>query len=195
MTALAQNNRPPNACAGSDQVITLPSNVTLDGTCSSDPDNNLTHYLWVKISGPPLLIVNPYEAEAQATNLVEGVYFFELTVSDGSGLSARDTVQVTVNAGQVSIPACDNSNRPVINANLVPVGVISEARIGMAVASVGNKILFAGGVDHLGTRSSRVDIYDRANNSWSVAELCTGRYAMAAVSAGDKIFFAGGEVG
>lgn len=94
-----QPNRPPVARAGPDQVITLPVNaVTLDGTASSDPDNNITGYLWRKISGPSSFsLVNPVSVQTQATGLAQGDYLFELSVTDAGGLTAQDTVRVTVN--------------------------------------------------------------------------------------------------
>jgi len=58
--------------------------------------------------------------------LSTGIYQFELKVTDAGGLFDKDTVQVTLNAQ--SIPPCDNSNRPVINAQLLPVGTLSQAR-------------------------------------------------------------------
>src|SRR6187402_3347852 len=49
----ADKNKPPIAVAGPDQVITLPTDsVLLDGRTSSDPDGNISNYLWAKISGP-----------------------------------------------------------------------------------------------------------------------------------------------
>jgi len=65
----------------------------------------------------------------------------------------------------------------------------------MAVASVGKKIFFAGGGNYdWDDVSSRVDIYDASNNSWSIAELSVARHDLAAVTLGNKIFFAGGAV-
>lgn len=93
-------NRPPVANAGADQTITLPTNtVNLDGSASTDPDNNITSYLWTKISGPSSFnIANPNAVQTQVTNLAEGIYQFELKVTDALGLFDRDTVTVTVQA-------------------------------------------------------------------------------------------------
>jgi len=188
----SQPNRPPIANAGTDQIITLPTNTSiLDGSSSTDPDNNIISYLWTKISGPSSFnIANASIVQTQVNNLIEGVYQFELKVTDAGGLFSKDTMMVTINTQSPLPPACDNSNRPVINAQLIPVGTLSQARRGMAVASAGNKILFAGG----GSGLSRVDIYDISTQTWSTAELCVGRYLMAAVACGNKIFFGGGEV-
>ena len=89
---------PPVANAGFDQAITLPTNtVALDGSASTDANNDITSYLWTKISGPSsFTIANANSVQTQVTNLVEGVYEFELKVTDARGLFDRDTVQVPV---------------------------------------------------------------------------------------------------
>jgi hypothetical protein len=91
-------NQPPVADAGPDQDILLPTNiVNLDGSASSDPDNNIISYQWKKIAGPSsFAIVNTNTAQTQVTNLIEGNYLFELTVTDTKGLFDKDTVQVKV---------------------------------------------------------------------------------------------------
>jgi len=95
-----KGNKPPVANAGPDQAITFPSSPTyiyLDGSASTDPDNNITNYQWTKISGPlSFTIVNPNAAITQVTGLVEGVYQFELKVTDQFNLYDKDTVQVTL---------------------------------------------------------------------------------------------------
>jgi hypothetical protein len=102
-------NSPPIADAGADQTITLPVNyINLDGSASSDPDNNIVSYFWSKISGPSSLeITNIYSAKTQVINLAEGIYQFELKVTDTKGLSDNDTVQIEV--------------KPEINQNLTNV--------------------------------------------------------------------------
>jgi hypothetical protein len=183
-------NHPPIANAGADQTITLPTNnVTLDGSSSNDPDNNIISYLWTKISGPSSFnIVNSNSVQTQLTNLIEGVYEFELKVTDAGGLVSRDTMQVIVITADNS--ACNNSSRPLVNAQLVPLGLLSQARVDIAVGAAGNKILFAGGSDG----ETRVDIYDFNTQSWSTAELSEARENFTSVSSGNKIFFAGGEI-
>ena len=96
------NNHPPVACAGVDRTITLPTDtVTLDGSCSTDPDNNITSYSWTKITGPSSFsIANTNVVTTQVSNLTEGVYQFELKVTDAGGLFSKDTVQVTVQPAQ-----------------------------------------------------------------------------------------------
>ena len=88
-------------------------------------------------------------------------------------------------------------NRPTINAQLIPFATLSEAREGIAVASAGSKIVFAGAASYIGqtSPSTRVDIYDINTNSWSIAELSVARQDFAVVTSGTKIFFAGGWKG
>lgn len=50
---VALTNHPPIANAGNDTTITFPYNtVNMDGSRSTDPDNNITSYQWTKIAGP-----------------------------------------------------------------------------------------------------------------------------------------------
>ena len=193
-------NHAPIANAGKDTLIFLPANsVTLDGTASTDPDNNITGYLWTKISGPSIFnINNSGSAKTQVSNLVEGNYAFELKVTDAGGLFSRDTVRVNVNAANGA--ACDNSNRQQVSAQLVPFGILPEARTGMTAVSGGNKILFAGGYaastvpGGSGQLSSRVDIYDITTQKWTVAALSQAVAGIKAITLGNKIFFAGGDI-
>lgn len=91
-------NKPPIANAGADQVIILPTNATtLDGTGSTDVDNNIITYRWTKIAGPATFsIQNANAAQTQISQLVSGVYQFELNVTDAGNLFSKDTVTVTV---------------------------------------------------------------------------------------------------
>jgi hypothetical protein len=124
--AASNNNHPPVANAGADQTITLPANsVNLDGSTSFDPDNNITAYVWTKISGPSsFTIANPNAVQTTVTNLVQGIYRFELKVTDAGGLFSKDTMQVVVDA------AITNNHPPVADAGinqtvLLPVNTVN----------------------------------------------------------------------
>lgn len=80
-----------------------------------------------------------------------------------------------------------------INVQLIPTGSLSQARSSIAVASAGNKILFAGGSISQSVHSSRVDIYDISTSSWSTGELSQARVGIASAVLDKKIFFAGGD--
>ncbi len=186
-----QPNRPPIANAGADHTINLPTNeVTLDGSGSTDPDNNIKSFAWIKISGPVSFnFINANAVQAEVNNLVEGIYQIELKVTDSAGLFSKDTVQVVVNSQML---ACDNDNRPLVYAQLIPVGSLSVARNGITGASANNKILFAGGYMQGNMAVSRVDIYDLATKNWSTAELSIARWNMTTAVVGNKVLFIGG---
>src|SRR6478672_3189554 len=74
----------PVANAGIDQTTVLPKDsVLLDGSGSHDDDGPIVKYEWTKIAGPSTFIILHANAmQTQVTNLIEGVYGFELKVSD-----------------------------------------------------------------------------------------------------------------
>ncbi len=123
VTVNAALNQLPSANAGTDQVITLPVNsVTLNGS-GSDPDGSITNYLWSKIAGPAqYTITSPANASTGVTSLVQGVYRFELTVTDNSGATDKDTVQITVNAYVNQAPV---ANAGVDQSIVLPVSTVT----------------------------------------------------------------------
>lgn len=192
-------NKPPIADAGSDKNITLPTNtVVLDGSKSSDPDKNIIRYNWVDLSlSSTAKIANVNEPVTQVSGLTAGIYHFKLTVTDAEGLFANDTVEVKVIASTAGLN-CGEINRPEINAKLIPFAKLSEPSSGMAVASAGNKIVFAGASlsgypSSYG--SSAVHIFDISTKTWSSATLSAWRADITAIASGNKIFFAGGRLG
>ncbi len=87
----------PIVNAGPDFLITLPTGqVQLLGSFS-DRENNIKEVSWAKISGPDS---HTFEDKHLATtwiqNLKQGEYQFELTVTDATGRSDKDTSKVTV---------------------------------------------------------------------------------------------------
>ena len=183
---------PPVANAGPDQTIILTTNtVALNSSASTDPNNDITSYLWTKISGPSsFTIANANAVQTQVTNLIGGVYQFELKVTDAKGLFDKDTVQIT--ALQTGSDNSCGGNRQTVNANLVPFGTLSQARFGIGMGAGAGKIVFAGGYTGGYTTSSRVDFFDISTQSWSTAELSEPRADVCVAAVGNKIFFAGG---
>ena len=127
----AAGNIPPVANAGSDQIITLPVNtITLSGS-GSDADGTVASYMWTQISGPSgYNIVNANSPFTDVSGLVEGIYQFELEVTDNNGATGTDIIQVTVNPA-VNIP-------PVANAGLdqtitLPINTITLSGTGSDV--------------------------------------------------------------
>ncbi|WP_082095661.1 chitinase [Photobacterium halotolerans] len=89
----------PVANAGSDvTVVGDNSAVTLDGSQSSDANDDIVSYSWVQTSGPALSMSNANQALAtvMVPEVAEETQFeFTLTVTDSTGLSASDFVVIT----------------------------------------------------------------------------------------------------
>jgi major membrane immunogen (membrane-anchored lipoprotein) len=105
---LLGDNASPIANAGSDQTITLPTNsVHLSGS-GKDSDGSISSYQWTKISGPSdPTIGDSNSASTTVSNLIQGVYEFQLKVTDNDGATAKNTVQITVNAAKNIAPTAD----------------------------------------------------------------------------------------
>src|SRR5579859_77207 len=90
-------NHPPVAVAGPDQTLQATGqngvSVQLDGSKSSDPDNDTLTFVWTDQSNN--IVGNT--AVVQLT-LLPGTYTFTLTVTDPGNLSSSATTHVTVNA-------------------------------------------------------------------------------------------------
>jgi hypothetical protein len=97
--------KPPVANAGPDQAIMKPQDtIRLSGVLSHDPNGDIISYKWTTVAGPnsPRMDVDrilqpwlkPYEMFVY--NLEEGVYHFELTVTDKGHATSRDTMKLTV---------------------------------------------------------------------------------------------------
>ncbi|MEP6951074.1 MAG: hypothetical protein ABI863_17430 [Ginsengibacter sp.] len=190
------NNKPPVAHAGKNTTIILPvDSVILDGRASTD-DKKIVSYQWTKISGPDTFkIVLPTAAQTKVNKLVEGVFEFELKVTDADGLFSKDTVQVTVQPAEQT-EVCDASNRATITIQLTPIASMPFRRWDPTAATIGNKLLLAGGGLSIGDPASvsDVSIYDFSTQSWSTAHLSMVRGSMTSATVGNKVFFAGGEV-
>jgi len=190
VNATISNNLPPVAIAGNDTTIQtnqtsctpVPITITLKGSNSYDADGSITNYLW---SGPNG-IANPNSAITTVSSLLTGTNTFILKVTDNNGASAYDTVQIT------TLPAI----RPLVPAQLIPIGTLPQTRGGFSFAAAGNKIVFAGGSanEQQGCATARVDIFDISTGTWTTAQLSQARESMGVAVLGNKMFFAGGIV-
>jgi hypothetical protein len=97
-------NQAPVANAGNDVTITLPISTAALAGSGTDADGSIVSYSWAKTAGPAqFTITTPNTAQTTVTNLAEGTYTFELTVTDNKGATAKDNVQVIVKPA-VAIP-------------------------------------------------------------------------------------------
>ena len=89
-------NRPPVADAGADRTVSEGTTVTLDGSSSSDPDNDSLSYSWTAPQGITLQNANAAAPSFTAPGVTSDTsYTLTLTVSDGAATDS-DTVVVTV---------------------------------------------------------------------------------------------------
>jgi hypothetical protein len=75
--------------------------------------------------------------------------------------------------------------------------LLSLTREQICTAVVGNKVIFAGGLNNSGAGgqyTNRVDIYDASTNTWSVASLSETKFGMASAVVGNKAYFVGGTI-
>jgi len=93
-------NHPPTADAGPDQTIIEGQAVSLDGSNSTDPDNDIASYHWVQIGEPS---VNLSSSDTKQPTFTapgvgpEGVSLtFELTVTDQNGNQGKDMCNVNI---------------------------------------------------------------------------------------------------
>ena len=101
----------PLANVGYDQTITF---LTISISIKRRPPGatlTIVGYVWTKISGPASgTIINSASAATSVTGLVQGVYKFELKVTDNNGAAGFDTMQVTVNAAAIiNLPPTANA--------------------------------------------------------------------------------------
>jgi len=91
-------NTPPVADAGPDQTATVADSVTLDGSASSDADNDPLTYAWAFAtmpSGSQAVLSDATAVAASFTADLAGTYTLTLVVNDGSVDSPPDSVSVT----------------------------------------------------------------------------------------------------
>jgi len=98
---------PPTVDAGAAQTITLPTNsVTLTGTATGNAGATIASTTWSQIGGPTTAtIAAAGQLSTTASNLLQGVYVFLLSVTDNNGQSSSNYITVTVNPAKKSPPS------------------------------------------------------------------------------------------
>lgn len=107
-------NNAPVAHAGVDQEVQSPHKVILDGSGSSDIDNDILSFTWIQTSGPTVAIEKS-DASRASFDLLERdrdtKYEFKLTVHDGKE-SSTDTIVIN------GLAAEQTNSAPVAEAGL-----------------------------------------------------------------------------
>jgi hypothetical protein len=97
LVAVKQVNKAPSANAGPDQTVDEGTQVTIDGTASSDPDGNTLTYLWTAPSGITLSSTSAAKPTFTAPEVNSDTqYNFTLVVSDGISNSEPSTVKISI---------------------------------------------------------------------------------------------------
>lgn len=119
--AIPPINTPPVANAGADTTLVLPTNSkTLNGS-GTDADGTISSYLWRQISGPNTgTFGSTSNKNSTFSGLIAGTYVLTLRVTDNSGDTAVDNVQIRVNPAPVNNP-------PVANAGADTVLILSTS--------------------------------------------------------------------
>jgi Secretion system C-terminal sorting domain len=97
---------PPVANAGSAVTLLLPVNsVALNGAASYDPGGSSITYSWAEIAGSTsaFSITGNTTTTPLISNLAEGTYQVQLTVTNTAGVSATSVVNITVNLPLLSV--------------------------------------------------------------------------------------------
>lgn len=94
---------PPLANAGANVKVLLPATTgNLDGSLSSDPDNQPLTYLWKQTYGPSTIVFSDNtNASPQVSNLESGIYQCMLTVSDGTYTSQSDVLVIVTSSANM----------------------------------------------------------------------------------------------
>jgi surface protein len=117
-------NTAPVANAGSDQSVSSATSVTLDGTSSSDADNDSLTYSWTQTSGTSVTLSS--STASQPTFTAPTLNFgdsnlslvFSLVVNDGTENSTADTVTITVTSPANSSPVANAGPDQTVDAGV-----------------------------------------------------------------------------
>ncbi len=101
----------PAADAGPDRDAEPGKPVMLDGSASSDPDGDISTYLWEQTEGMPVNLSDTSAIQPEFTAPAAGtegtVLTFQLTVTDSIGFDSRDSVTVHI-VGKPEISTFDD---------------------------------------------------------------------------------------
>lgn len=92
----------PVVDAGPDQSFAISqAPITITGS-ARDADGVISSYRWVQSSGPEAVLDNDTTAAVTISGVSEGIYIFIFSVSDNFGVTATDSVSVTIGKDAVT---------------------------------------------------------------------------------------------
>jgi chitinase len=144
-TVAISQNQAPTAIAGPDQTVAAGAAVSLNGT-GSDPDSGISSWQWRQTGGTSVILTGATTQQARFTapNIATGsaTLVFELRATDAGGLSAADTIAVTVQSADLdgdgfpnSQDAFPNDPKEWLDSNKNGIGDNAEAAAVAAVAA------------------------------------------------------------
>jgi len=94
---ISENGKPPEANAGAIQSVGSHTDVTLNGSASSD-DETVESYLWEQTGGDAVALTSPTSPNPvfSTGGIPEQSLTFQLTITDNDGLKSCDTTTVNV---------------------------------------------------------------------------------------------------
>ncbi|XP_026321245.1 dyslexia-associated protein KIAA0319 [Hyposmocoma kahamanoa] len=100
VTVTQNKNSPPKADAGGDKVLSLPISVLILNGSKSYDDFRIVSWKWTRsglgLAAGTIILDSDTQPVLMLTNIEQGRYVFELTVTDDQGATDRDTVSVQV---------------------------------------------------------------------------------------------------
>lgn len=145
------SNRAPASNSGPDQSVKEGTMVTLDGSASSDPDNDAFTYKWTAPPGitlSSLTISKPTFTAPEVTLSTD--YTFTLVVNDGIADSPADQVKITVTQNLPGTPTANQTSAiaqtsftvswtPAVKANGYRLDVATDNGFANLVSGYSNK--------------------------------------------------------
>ncbi len=115
---LNPNNAAPVANAGPDQSVTVGEQATLDGSGSSDPDNDMINHDWTIVSAPvgSTAMISGTGPFVGLTPDVAGEYTIHLIVDDGFVFSDPDEMILTVLSPEEAIEELGSTIDDLVNS-------------------------------------------------------------------------------
>lgn len=114
---VAINNIAPFADAGPDRTCVSGPAIILDGSGSCDPNNDGLLYEWKQTSGTAVYLQNAATATASFNSAnITGLLNFQLTVTDTAGNSDTDTIYLTINSQNNTVPVANAGVTQIVSA-------------------------------------------------------------------------------